>query len=77
MKLSEAKRGKEFIIESVDTSYNEELGIRLMHLGFLANETITVINKTPISHDAILVAIKGAQIALTKTEAAHIKIKEI
>lgn len=76
MKLSEARKNKEFFINSIDIDSNEELGIRLMHLGFLENEPISVVNKTPISHDALLVNIKGTQIALTKYEASLILIRE-
>ena len=76
MNLSEAKKGKVLIIESINFSLDEDLGIRLMHLGFLTNEHISIVNQTPISHDAILVNIKGSQIALTKSEAKLINVKE-
>jgi Fe2+ transport system protein FeoA len=47
-----------------------------MHLGFLPNEKITVIKKTPITSDALLINVRGCQIALTKHEASVITIKE-
>lgn len=77
MNLSEAYKGKELSILNIAVELNQDLGIRLMHLGFLPNEKISIVNQTPISHDAILVNIKGSQIALTKSEAKLIQVKEI
>jgi Fe2+ transport system protein FeoA len=74
--LFEVKKGKKVLIDSIDISENEDLCIRLMHLGFMVNEPIIVVNKTPILNDVILVNVKGSEIALTKSEAGYIKIRE-
>ncbi len=75
-KLVKAKLNHIYLIDKIDTESNPELGIRLMHLGFLPNEKISVLKKTPITSDALLINVRGCQIALTKNEANIITIKE-
>lgn len=61
-------------IKSINTDHDNDLAIRLIHLGFLENESISVIRKTPFTGDALLVSIRGAHIALTKKEADIIEV---
>lgn len=76
MKLSEAKKGCALIITDIGLNENLELGLRLMHLGFLVNEEITVLNKTPLTSDVVLLKIRGTQMALTKDESNLIRVRE-
>jgi len=72
--LQNAKLGKEYIIHKVLIEHDELLSTRLMHLGFIEKSPLIVINKTPLTSDALLVQIKGTQIALTKQESELILI---
>ncbi len=75
MKLEKVALGQSHFIESIDLISQDSLGIRLLHLGFHINEEIIVLKKTPLTHDALLVAVRGTQIALTKAEASLIRLK--
>ena len=73
MSLNKLGIGKTALIKSIDMS-DLDLAIRLSHLGFLENEPILVIRKTPFTGDALLISVRGTQIALTKKEASLINI---
>jgi Fe2+ transport system protein FeoA len=72
--LNQLRTGQEACIHSINSEDDPSLAIRLAHLGFLENGTITVLKKTPFTGDALLVSIRGTQIALTKKEAAIIEV---
>jgi Fe2+ transport system protein FeoA len=75
--INKALVAKEYIIDHINYHLNLELGIRLNHLGFLESEKIKVLSKTPFTGDSLLVEIRGSQMALTKSEAELINIKEL
>ncbi len=64
------------IIEKIEATGNIDLTLRLAHLGFLPKEEVVVIKKTPMTGDALLVSIRGANIALTHSEASTIILME-
>ena len=76
MGLHQAITGKIYIISQIDFEQNIEMGTRLLHLGFLPNEKVKVIRKTPFTSDSMLIEVRGTSMALTKTEAKLIQIKE-
>lgn len=73
--LNQLKKGQSAAIHSIDMKHDQDLAIRLHHLGFLENEPIEVLKKTPLTGDALLISIRGTQIALTKKEAHVIEVK--
>ena len=73
--LNKLRVGELASIQLIKTDKDENLAIRLAHLGFLENESITVLKKTPFTGDALLISIRGAQIALTKREANIILVQ--
>lgn len=77
MTLNFALLNTEYTIESLQDQSDLDLTIRLRHLGFLENEKVKVLSKTPITGDSILSEIRGSQIALTKFEASHINLKKL
>ncbi len=76
MGLHQAITGKVYIISQIDFDQNIEMGTRLLHLGFLPDEKVKVIRKTPFTSDSMLIEVRGTSMALTKTEAKLIQIKE-
>lgn len=72
--LNQLKIGQTAHIQSIQMESDDGLGIRLNHLGFLVNESITVLKKTPLTGDALLISIRGTQIALTKKEAGIVEV---
>ena len=76
MGLHQAITGKIYIISQIDFEQNIEMGTRLLHLGFLPNEKVKVIRKPPFTSDSMLIEVRGTSMALTKTEAKLIQIKE-
>ncbi len=74
--LNKAVVKTHYKIDSINESVNLELAIRLRHLGFLENEALKVLSKTPFTGDSLLIEIRGSQIALTKNEAAIVNLKE-
>ena len=73
-KLSQLNIGETANVYKINMNKDEELAIRLIHLGFLENEEVSIIKKTPFTSDALLIAIRGCQIALTKKEADLIEV---
>lgn len=52
-----------------------ELESRLMHLGFFAGEFIRIVKKAPMFQEPFLVEVRGRMVALTKSEAALVKVE--
>lgn len=75
--INQAQVAKDYIIDHINYQLNLDLGIRLNHLGFLEAEKIKVLSKTPFTGDSLLIEIRGTQMALTKSEAELIKIREV
>lgn len=50
---------------------------RLMHLGFIKNEPVILIQKAPYFQIPILVEIKGRRIALSLEEAKRVQVEEV
>ncbi|MDP7319544.1 MAG: FeoA family protein [Bacteriovoracaceae bacterium] len=76
MVLSEAKKGQWYIIEEVDTA-SSHAGSRYYQLGIIAGEKVMLKRCAPIFKDPLLIQISDSQLALTKAEAALIKIKAL
>lgn len=72
-KLSEIKSGKSATIRSFE---NEELFIKLMEMGCLPGEKITVVQIAPF-RDPISVSVSGYILSLRLEEAENIIVEEI
>lgn len=48
---------------------------RLMHLGFFYGETIRILRKAPMFNEPFLVEVRGRMVALSKAEAALVKVE--
>lgn len=58
-----------------DERHHSDLESRLMHLGFFAGETIRILKKAPMFKEPFLVEVRGRMVALTKAEAALVKVE--
>lgn len=72
-KLSEIKTGSTVIIRSYES---EELFIKLMEMGCIPGELITVDQIAPF-RDPISITVAGYQLSLRISEAEHIIVEEI
>ncbi|MBN8832819.1 MAG: iron transporter [Niastella sp. SCN 39-18] len=73
MKLSHIKVGKKVIIKSFES---DELFLKLMEMGCLPGETITVEQIAPL-RDPISITVAGYRLSLRLDEADHIFVEEI
>jgi ferrous iron transport protein A len=72
-KLSELKPGQKGIIKNFD---NEEIHLKLMEMGCLPGENISIIKKAPLG-DPVSVLIAGYTLSLRLDEAEHILVDVI
>ncbi len=73
IKLSHIKVGKKVIIKSFES---DELFLKLMEMGCLPGETITVEQIAPL-RDPISITVAGYRLSLRLDEADHIFVEEI
>lgn len=76
--LDLAPLNKKMLVHDIQ-SQNLELGpihSRLLHLGFIKNEPIILIQKAPYFDVPILVEVRGRRIALSLEEARMVKVEE-
>lgn len=73
IKLSQLKPGQKAIIEDFD---NQEIYLKLMEMGCLPGERITVEQKAPLG-DPVSVSIAGYILSLRLNEADHIIVDVI
>lgn len=76
MTLNEATKKKWYTIGSFN-KISDELQSRFIKLGFIPGAQVMLLRKAPIFRDPLLIQLEDAQVALTKSEASIIKIKEI
>ena len=70
IKLSQLKPGQKAIIEDFD---NQEIHLKLMEMGCLPGEKITIEQKAPLG-DPMSVSIAGYTLSLRLNEADHILV---
>ena len=73
IKLSQLKPGQKAIIEDFD---NQEIHLKLMEMGCLPGEKITIEQKAPLG-DPMSVSIAGYTLSLRLNEADHIIVDVI
>lgn len=76
--LDLAPLNKKLVVQEILTQ-GTELGpveSRLMHLGFIKNEPVILIQKAPYFQIPILVEVKGRRIALSLEEAKRVQVEE-
>jgi ferrous iron transport protein A len=73
IKLSELKKGKTAVIKSI---VKDELFLKLMEMGCLPGETITIDHIAPLG-DPISILISGYNLSLRINEAEQIMVEEI
>lgn len=54
----------------------DDISLRLMQLGFISGERITLIRKAPLFGEPLLVEVRGSQYAISKSEASLIELEE-
>jgi ferrous iron transport protein A len=72
-KLSELKPGQQGIIKEFD---NQEIHLKLMEMGCLPGENISIIKKAPLG-DPVSVLVAGYTLSLRLDEAEHILVDVI
>ena len=72
-KLSEIKVGKQAVIRSFE---NGDLFIKLMEMGCIPGETITIEQVAPFK-DPISISVAGYRLSLRVDEADHILVEEL
>ncbi len=73
MRLSQLKPGQKAIIKDFD---NQEIHLKLMEMGCLPGESITVEQRAPLG-DPVSVSIAGYTLSLRLNEADHIIVNTI
>lgn len=73
--LSKGQMGK-ILIKSIDI-LEENLVLRLSQMGFIPGEVVELCTTSPLVKGSILVSVRGARIALAKSEALHIHVELI
>lgn len=79
MTLNSAPLNKKLLVSHI-TDTGEELDhlqSRLMHLGFIKNEPVLLIQKAPYFGVPLLVEVKGRRIALSFDEAELVIVTEV
>lgn len=71
MALSDIEVGGSAVVASIELP--REVGDHLMHLGFLPEATIEVLRRAPAG-DPTVYRVEGAEIALRRETAAHIRV---
>lgn len=71
-KLSEIKAGSSVRIKSFS---NEEVVLKLMEMGFIPGEVVTVVQIAPLK-DPISITVSGYQLSLRLNEAEHVIVEE-
>lgn len=74
LRLSDAKKSKKYIIQSIDGDLDQTS--RFGKLGFLPGREVELRRKGPIFGNPLLFEVDHSQFALTKTEAAMILAEE-
>jgi ferrous iron transport protein A len=79
VRLSDLKKQQRAIIRQVyhetDTETTDQIALRLIHLGFVAGESVEVITRGIFGGEPILVKIAGSRFALRHNEAKRIEIQ--
>jgi ferrous iron transport protein A len=73
MRLSQLKPGQKAVIKDFD---NQEIHLKLMEMGCLPGESITVEQRAPLG-DPVSVSIAGYTLSLRLNEADHIIVNTI
>lgn len=73
-KLSQLKPGQKAIIKHFD---NQEIHLKLMEMGCLPGEQITVEQRAPLGGDPVSISIAGYTLSLRLNEADHIIVSII
>ncbi|MBI4925405.1 MAG: ferrous iron transport protein A [Bdellovibrio sp.] len=71
--LGELNKGETGIIVKVKENY--KISNRLLEMGFLEGTRVEVIHEAPITKDPIAIRVRGAIIALRRSEAQLIEIE--
>lgn len=71
--LADLKKGKKAIIDSFS---NKELALKMMEMGCLPGEVVTIERKAPLG-DPIAISVAGYLLSIRKEDAATILVKSI
>ena len=79
MTLNLIEIGKVYEIKSLDwpEEFAQEFISRFYHLGLVPGQPIALIKKAPWFGDPLLFDVAGNSIAMTKAEAAYIKVRSL
>lgn len=77
--LGHLKPGDHGIIEAVGKMATDpgsvEMVHRLLEMGFLEGSPLEVVHQAPLSHDPLVVRVRGALIALRRSEANWVEVR--
>ena len=76
MNLSELKKGDVARIARVNGIEGDPITLRLMELGIVDGGEVEVVHEAPYGRDPIAVRVRGALIALRRSEAARVELLE-
>ena len=76
MTLSQLKKGERGKIRSVTGSASDPVTQRLMELGMVDGSDVEVVHEAPYGGDPIAVRVRGALIALRRSEASRVELQE-
>lgn len=78
MTINQAPLKTNLIVRSFPNDHGAEISdieSRLMHLGFVFGQTVRVTRKAPLFQEPILVEVRGRAVALTREEAALVRVE--
>ena len=74
-KLKNLKLNKKYRIKNIIEG-EAGIGTRMMQLGFISGEDLTLIRRAPLFGEPLLVEVRGSQFAISRAEAELIEIEE-
>lgn len=72
--LAELSKGSSGIILKLESGSNPELTRRMMEIGLLEGSRVELVHEAPFGKDPIAVRVRGALIALRRSEARQVTI---
>lgn len=75
MTINQAPLQKKLIITAYKNTELSDIESRLLHLGFIDGETITIKKKAPLFKEPLLVEVRGRLVAMSSSEAELVNVE--
>jgi ferrous iron transport protein A len=76
-KLGELRVGESGVVEGLSQeAYAQDTVLRLLRLGFVDGERVTLLREAPFTGDPIIVKVRGTLVGLRRCEANLVEVQE-